>query len=86
MAFLDETAAVLGIDEKTATNTFIYLSPTHGVVIEGHKKIYELSTASITVLCHDGQRVKVEGENLEVKEISHREICIVGKVSSVEVK
>ena len=83
MAFLDETASLLGIDEKTSTKTFLYVSPKRGVVVEGYKKIYELSDVKITLLCEDTLKVSVLGENLEIKEISHKELSIIGKVETV---
>lgn len=83
MAFLDETAKLLGIDERTSAKTFLYLCAQKGVLVEGYKKIYELSNSKITLLCEDGKKVVITGENLEIKEISHKEITISGKIISV---
>ncbi len=81
MAFLDETAKLLGIDEKTRTNTFVYASQS-GVVVEGYKKIQELSNAKITLI--GNPTTTIIGKNLQVKEISYREMSVEGEISSVQ--
>ena len=38
MGFINETAKLLGIDNSLKDQTFCYVSPKHGIVIEGYKK------------------------------------------------
>lgn len=84
MGFLDETANILGLDEQTMAGTFCYVSPTKGMVVEGYKKIYELSTVKIILLCEDAKKLEIKGKDLKIKEIAHREISVVGNISSIE--
>lgn len=83
MGFLDETATALGIDEKTKTNTSCYISFSSGMVIEGYRKICELSNEKISLICEKGKTLTIFGNNLKIKEIAHREISILGTISSV---
>ena len=83
MGFLDETATALGIDEKTKTNTSCYISFSSGVVIEGYRKICELSNEKISLICEEGKTLTIFGNNLKIKEIAHREISILGTISSI---
>ena len=80
MGFLDETSKLIGIND--ISNTYC-ISSTNGVVIEGYKKIYELSQTKITLLCEQNNKIDILGSNLEIKEISHRELCIIGDVKTI---
>lgn len=79
MGFLDETADLLNV----GNSFFMYVNGTSGLVIEGYKKIYELSSTKITLLCEDNSKIEISGKDLSIKEISHREITILGKISSI---
>ena len=83
MGFIEETAKVLGINQETSTNVFCYICPEKGIVVEGYRKIYELSETKITLLCDEGKKVDVSGQKLFIKEISHQEISINGIIQSV---
>ena len=83
MGFIDETAKILGFDHTLKNQTFCYLSPNCGIAIEGYKKIYELSNTKITVLCVDGKKLEILGNNLSIKEISHKELSINGTISTL---
>jgi len=83
MGFLDETSNVLGINNKLQLKTFCYVSPEHGIVIEGYKKIYELSKTKITLLCEQSKKIEVIGVDLSIKEIANKEISIRGQITQI---
>ncbi len=83
MGFLNETAKALGIEQGITNQSFCYISPDNGIVVEGYKKVYELSIARIVLLLIDGRRIEILGNNLTIKELSHREISILGSISTV---
>ena len=85
MGFIDETKKMLNINKDFVNQTFCYLSPENGIVIEGYKKIYELSNTKITVYCEDKKRLEVFGEHLIIKEISFKELAINGKITTVNI-
>ena len=81
MGFIDETNNILGLSDFS--NTFLCYATINGVVVEGYKKIYELSNKKITLFCENAKKIDIIGENLEIKELSHKEICIKGEISSI---
>lgn len=83
MGFLNETAKALGIEQGITNQSFCYISPDNGIVVEGYKKVYELSIARIVLLLIDGRRIEILGNNLTIKELSHQEISILGSISTV---
>ena len=83
MGFIKETSKLLGISNNYSSETFCYLSHNHGIVVEGHKKILELSLEKIKVLCEDKLKIEILGNNLNIKEISFREICVTGKIKAI---
>lgn len=83
MGFINETNKLLGIDNSIKNQTFCYVAPNNGVVIEGYKKIYELSKVKISTLCEDGKKLEIIGNNLSIKEISYKELSINGTISTV---
>ena len=85
MGFINETKNLLNITNDFSNQTFCYLSPENGIVIEGYKKIYELSSTKITIFCEDNKRLEIIGEKLIIKEISFKEIAINGKITSVNI-
>lgn len=85
MGFIDETTKLLGIDKDIKNQTFCYLYPSKGIVIEGYKKIYELSNTKITALCEDGKRLEIIGNNLIIKEISYKELSINGIITNLNI-
>lgn len=82
MGFINETAKLLNLDNQTK-QTFCYVSPSNGIVVEGYKKIYELSNTKITLLCDKASKIDLHGENLQIKEISHSEIAITGHIKNI---
>ena len=83
MGFVDETNKLLGIDNSLKKQTFCYVSPMFGIVVEGYKKIYELSNNKIMILCEDKKQLEILGENLLIKEISHKELAINGIIKTI---
>ena len=82
MGFLDETAILLGIDNSRPA-TFTCIRGNNAVVVEGYKKIIELSNTCIKLLCEDNMLLELSGKDIVIKEISHREIAICGDLSGV---
>lgn len=83
MGFLDETINLLGINNLSSEHAFCYVSASKGMIVEGYKKIYELSQTKITLYCEQGKKIDIFGNNLKIKELSHKEICITGTISSI---
>lgn len=81
MGFLDETALLLGSGDNSTT--FMCIKGNSAVVVEGYKKIIELSSKSIKLLCEDNMRIELAGTNMVIGEISHREISISGSFSGI---
>lgn len=83
MAFFDEIITTLGIDERTKTGSFVYVSPSVGLVVEGFKKLLSLNLAKIELVCKDGSKITITGSNLSAKEISNSEISLLGQIDSI---
>ena len=83
MAFIDETYRLLNIAPTLKNSTLCQVSPSHGLLVEGYKKIYELSNTKIMVLCKDGKKLEIIGTDLKIKEISHKELSINGTISTL---
>ena len=83
MGFWDETKKILDINKEDISKPYCYICPSFGVVVEGFKKIYELSNTKITLLCSDGRKLDILGINLFIKELAHEEISIKGTISSI---
>ena len=83
MGFINETIKLLGIDNSIKNQTFCYVSPKNGVIVEGYKKIYELSNTKITVFCEDGKKLEILGNNLSIKELSYKELSINGTINTI---
>ena len=81
MSFIDETHKILDFD--AFSGGVCCFCTDSGAVIEGYKKIYELSQTKVTLICEKGNRIDVLGENLTIKELSHKEISIKGTVFSI---
>ena len=82
MAFLDETAKLLGLEPKF-DKTCLYVSPQKGVVVEGYNKIVELAPTKVVLLIEDAKQLIILGNNLEIKEISYKELTIRGELVSI---
>lgn len=80
MGFIDETADLLEVSDQSF---FIYVKGKSGLTIEGFTKIYELSKTKITLLCDNSCKLEITGSELSIKEISHREITILGQLNSI---
>lgn len=82
MGFINETREVLGLNNlKNAT--FCYISPENGIIVEGYKKIHELSNTRIILLCEDSKKLEIIGNKLSIKEIAHKEISILGSIKTI---
>ena len=83
MSYIDETAQLLGIKDFDETKAFCYISFEHGIVIEGFKKLYEVSTNNLKILLCDNKQLEILGKNLTIKEISHKELTINGYITNL---
>lgn len=83
MGFFDETIKILDIKKTDLAEPYCCIFPTLGIVIEGYKKILELSETSISVLCGNGKKIDIIGSKLKIKEIAYKEISINGNISSL---
>ena len=83
MGFLNETAKVLGIDHTLNNQTFCQVFPSHGIVIEGFKKILALERNKIVICCQDNKTLELLGKNLTIKELSHKELSVLGIIETI---
>jgi len=81
MAFVDELNNLLGLEGKP--NTVCHIVFDKGVLIEGYKRIFELSSTKILVLLENNNQIEIIGNNLKIKEISHKELSINGKIKTL---
>ena len=83
MGFIDETKKLLGINNSLQNYTSCNVAPKHGIIVEGYKKIKELSKAKIVVLCEDQLTLEIVGTNLIIKEIANKELSINGTIKTL---
>jgi len=86
MGFFDECKNALDLSKLGSSSATCYFLIGKGVVIEGYKKLFELSEEKILLLLGSGERLEVLGEKLEILELAKSEIAIGGKISSIGVK
>jgi len=84
MSFFDETMNSLNTDHKL-DNILCHFSPNAGIIVEVHKKILELSSTKINLLCSNAKRLEIMGNNLKIEHISNQEICILGTIISINI-
>ena len=84
MSFFDETLNNLNIKNKL-NNVFCSFSPDYGIVIEGHKKIIELTPTKIILLCSNNKKMEVLGNNLRIQNIATEEISISGTITAINI-
>ena len=82
MAFVDEINNLLGLNNSDPAS-FCYVSFDRGILIEGYKKILELSSTKICLLLENNNKLEIFGNNLTIKDISHKEISINGKIKTL---
>jgi len=50
---------------------------------KAYKRIFELSSTKILVLLENNNQIEIIGNNLKIKEISHKELSINGKIKTL---
>lgn len=83
MGFYDETKKLLGINKQEFEAPLLSTSPQSGTIIEGYKKILELSDTKIIILCSNNKNLEIIGLNLCIKEMARNEITIKGKITTI---
>ena len=83
-SFYDETVIRLGLPPEQTTLPRIVFYYNEGVVFEGHKGLDSFSEDA--VVCKIGKdKLKIEGEGLNVREISCDRIFVRGNISAIGV-
>ena len=59
MGFVDETAKLLDVT-NFKNKTFCYFSFDSGIVIEGYKKINEVSSSKFNILCENNKQYGIQ--------------------------
>lgn len=85
MAFIDESTSSLSLKELAKNQVACYFALGVGVVVDGYKKLFELSDTKIVLLLLDGKKLQLAGEKMIIKELSVSEITITGSVQSITV-
>lgn len=86
MSYFDENLKSLNISELAIETTTVHFILHEGIVVEGFKKIFELSENKITLALKTGETLIVTGDKLEVKEIAKGEISVAGEIYNIQVK
>lgn len=85
MGFIDENLSALELGDLAKQDVICYFSLSKGVVVNGYKKLFELSSTKIILTLNKLNKLEILGENLAVKEISASEIVLVGQVKTINV-
>ena len=65
MGFVTEINELLGID-NIKNDLFITFMPSKGAVIQGYKKLLEITESTVVVVGNNKRKIKVTGLGLEI--------------------
>lgn len=82
MGFVQEINQLLGID-TLANDMYITFMVSKGAVVQGYKKLLEISDTKLVVLGKNKRKLQICGQSLEIFSLAPSEIVIHGKVSFV---
>lgn len=85
MGFIDENLSALELGDLAKQDIVCYFSLSKGIVVNGYKKLFELSNTKIILSLNHLKKLEIIGENLAVKEISDGEIILVGQIKTINV-
>ena len=86
MSYFDENLKSLNLSELASETTVVHFILHGGIIVEGFKKIFELSNNKITLTLKTGETLTISGEKLEIKEIATGEISVSGDIFNIQVK
>ncbi len=79
---LDEINELLGID-KVSTDLLVTFMPSKGAIVQGYKKLQEITDTKLVVLAKNKRIIQICGTNLEIFSLAPSEIVVHGKVEWV---
>lgn len=82
MGFINESKKALGIN-NLSSEISCQVILNQGAIIEGYKKICELSSERILTLCQTNNKIEILGDDLKIKEISFKELIVSGKIKTI---
>ncbi len=82
MSFLAEINELLGVSNLNA-DLFITFVPSKGAIIQGYKKLLEITDNRLIVLGKNKRKIEVLGINLEIFSLAPSEIVVHGKIVQV---
>ena len=81
--FLDEVE--VKSSSATSTKAFKYVNFNNEIFyLQNFKDIISFSSTEIFIKLNSGE-AQIYGQNLHIEEISHKYICVVGKINKIEV-
>ena len=83
MGFIQENTSSLNILKFAKNDVSCYFVLSKGIVVEGYKKLLEISDIKVTLLLPSGEKLQISGENLSIKELAQNEITVCGEVVSI---
>lgn len=82
MAFLSEINELLGLDGISEDITITFL-PSKGAVVQGYKKLVQITEESLVVEGKNKRRIQIFGKSLEIHSLAPAEIVVHGKIEWV---
>ena len=82
MGFLSEINELLDIDNVSSDLTITFM-PSKGAVVQGYKKLLEITDTKVLVIGNNKRKIEICGLNLEIFSLAPSEIVVHGKVTSV---
>lgn len=82
MSFINEINDMLGSSE-IAGDLRITFVPSRGAVVQGYKKLQEISEERLVVVAANKRVIELVGKNLEIFSLAPSEIVVHGKVEAV---
>lgn len=82
MSFLQEINNLLGI-ENISSDMCITFMPSKGAVVQGYKKLLEISDERLVIIGKNHRIIFLQGKNLEIYSLAPAEIVVHGKIELV---
>ena len=82
MSFEQEIKEMLKIDEALS-DMYVTFVVSKGAVVQGYKKLLEISDTRLVVLGKNKRKLQICGNNLEIFSLAPSEIVVHGKITLV---
>lgn len=82
MSFEQEIKEMLGLD-KSISDIYVYVVVSKGAVVQGYKRLLEISDTRLIVLGKNKRKLQICGNNLEIFSLAPSEIVVHGKITMI---